>query len=253
MSESPILAPRIRWPNAPPAWTLERGAVLAGCADLDRWTREHPESREYLSPEELERARRFRFDEHRRRFIAARSILRCLLARCLGGGPRDVCFAVSASGKPGLPHDRGEPRVCFNASRSGGLGLFALTAIGELGVDIERIRALPDMEDVARAAFSAGERRAIEDLAAAEKERAFFAAWTRKEAYLKATGTGLSGSLEGDRIPPEPHAADLLTSIARDAPAGEGWCVLDLDPADGHAAALAIEAREFRLERWCWT
>ena len=171
---------------------------------------------ELLAPEEAARAARFRFARDREAFVARRVGLRRLLSRYGELGPGSLALAVDARGKLSAPL---LPELSFNLSGTRGLALAAVTRGGPIGVDVEALRGMPDALDIARSFFSADEVDALAGLAPAPRARAFLVAWTRKEAYLKGLGVGLSGDL---RAPPAPP-----------------WRVRSFAPGDGFVASLA--------------
>lgn len=188
------------------AATVERGGIAAaqlplGAREVDVWQASLDDKpapavqamEAILSDEEHERARRFFFARERVRFVVGRGILRVLLARYTGGSPQALTFTHGTNGKPALTAgEGGRAPLFFNVTHSDGLALYAFTRAGEVGIDVERIRELPDWEQVAASAFSP---RELERLRATPPERRrdeFFNAWARQEAVLKALGTGLS-------------------------------------------------------------
>lgn len=190
----------------------------------------------FLAPDEMDRAGRFRFDRLRRSFILARGALRVLLGRYLSIAPGGIEFSYGSKGKPALaaPH-----RLQFNASHSGDLALFAFTLDCEVGVDVERIRPMPDIEDVAKRFFCAEETAELMALPAGQRGHGFFLCWTRKEAYVKATGEGLSTPLDAFRVTLQPSEPAGIVHLERDPIAAQAWTLHDLAPAPGYAAALA--------------
>ena len=142
-----------------------------------------------LSPDETTRARRFHFEVHRRRFTVARGALRHLLGAYLRRSPESLVFRYGHRGKPELPE---APELSFNLSHSEERALLAVSHVAALGVDIERLRPMDDMEAIARRFFSPPEHAALMALAPGERVAGFFRCWTRKEAYLKAVGEGLA-------------------------------------------------------------
>jgi 4'-phosphopantetheinyl transferase len=198
-----------------------------------------------LAPDETDRAGRFRFDHLRRSFILARGALRVLLGRYLNIAPGGIEFGYGSKGKPALaaPH-----RLQFNASHSGDLALFAFTTDCEIGVDVERIRPIPDTEDVAKRFFCAEETAELMALPAGQREHGFFLCWTRKEAYIKATGEGLSTPLDAFRVTLQPSEPAGMVHLERDPIAAQAWTLHDLTPAPGYAAALAYRDSPRPLE-----
>ncbi|MBS0454279.1 MAG: 4'-phosphopantetheinyl transferase superfamily protein [Proteobacteria bacterium] len=146
-----------------------------------------------LSGDERERAGRFRFERDRQRFVLARAALRELLGAHLGESAAALRFTYGEQGKPALAQ---APHCRFNLSHSGDWGLLAIDPLGAcdaLGVDIELLRPVSDALALAAAVLDTGDTRALAALAPAQVPRAFFTAWTRGEACLKAMGTGFSG------------------------------------------------------------
>lgn len=175
-----------------------------------------------LSGDESDRAATFYFERDRRRFIVCRGILRVLLARYLDCAPREVAFIYGANGKPALAAGQTPPDgrpLYFNVAHSEGEALFAFTRVGEVGIDLEHIRELPDWEQVAAAAFSPHELAQLRACPAERRRDEFFRAWTRQEAVLKALGTGLGAIAE--------------------AGAESAFNVYPLEVGPGFAAALA--------------
>jgi 4'-phosphopantetheinyl transferase len=191
-----------------------------------------------LSSDETARASRFVFDRHRRRFIAGRSALRRILAAEAGRAPETLAFAYSPAGKPSLS-GTGVPALHFNLSHSDQWALVAVTHVGALGVDLEKARPLPDVLRLAQTAFSAAELEELRGVPASHQQDAFFAGWTRKEAYIKARGDHL-GTL-----------ADFDVSLAADGPRlvrvngapsePDRWALSSFVPVPGYAAALCVE------------
>ncbi|HYX44428.1 MAG TPA: 4'-phosphopantetheinyl transferase superfamily protein [Acidimicrobiales bacterium] len=183
-----------------------------------------------LSDEEHQRADRFHFGPDRDAFVLSRAALRAILARYLGQEPARLRFGASALGKPFVV---GGGDLRFSSSRSHGLALYAVARAREVGVDIERVRDGVDHRAIAGRYFSADEREELEGLPEPLARPAFFTAWTRKEAILKANGQGLSAGLKD---------GDVSPSLA----------VRSLDVGPGHAAALAAEGLIGRLLTWEW-
>jgi len=143
---------------------------------------------EILDANERARAARFHFERHRGRYVSAHVALRRLLAERTGRDAASLAFEMGAYGKPTLA---GEPRCAFSLSHSEDLALVALADDGEIGVDLERVRPLPDLDTLARQCLTAHECRELEAVAPGDRSRALLQRWTRKEACLKALGTGL--------------------------------------------------------------
>jgi 4'-phosphopantetheinyl transferase len=198
-----------------------------------------------LSVEEVIRADRFLFPEHRRSFVIARGILRHLLASYAAVSPSKLRFSYGDQGKPSLG---GEIPVCFNLSHSGDLGLFAFTMNRELGVDIEQHRRMVDLEQIARHFFSEGEVRDLLSLNGPVRETAFYRCWTRKEAFVKAVGEGLSIPLHNFRVALLPAQPASLVELP--AKHHRRWTMYDVSPCDGYSAAIVVEGNPIHLNRW---
>jgi len=195
-----------------------------------------------LSEEERHRAARFIAEPHRHRFIAARGQLRAALGRCLGTSAAEIELAYSATGKPTLAGTFATVGLHFNLSHSEDTAVFAVTLAGPVGIDVERIRRLRDFDLLVTRFFSSREQAAFLALPEGEKPGAFFHLWTRKEAWLKATGAGLAGGLDQVEVtflPGEPARFLSLPGVGHH-PAG--WSLHDLAAPAGFAAAVAVGA-----------
>jgi 4'-phosphopantetheinyl transferase len=184
-----------------------------------------------LDAGERARAERFVFERHRRRFTAARGLLRETLAAELGGDPAALRFEYGPRGKPRLAAGS-DDGLRFNVSHSGELLLIALARGAELGVDVEAVRPDIDHAAIARRFFSACEQAALLALPDPLRARGFFAIWTRKEAYVKLLGGGLSIPLDGFDVSLD-EPARLLRGAA-------GVTLLRAEAPDGFLAALAM-------------
>ena len=188
-----------------------------------------------LSPEEQTRAARFAFPHLRRAYVFGRGALRHLLASYTGIAPAALSFAYGPQGKPSLVSPT---RVRFNASHSGEQALFAFTLDIEIGVDIEAIREIPEVSQIARQFFCRAEEADLLALPPDQRQFAFSRCWTRKEAYIKAKGGGLSIPLDSFRVSLIPGEEVRFVKLAPDD-AGTPWTLHDLEIFDGFAGALA--------------
>jgi 4'-phosphopantetheinyl transferase len=192
----------------------------------------------WLSPEETARADRFRFPRHRRAFVLGRAALRALVASYLDMDAADVSFVYGPQGKPALENSDA-CSLRFNASNSGDLAAYAFTRGCDIGVDVEQHRALADLENIARRFFSPEETAELLDLAPGEKTAAFFRCWTRKEAYIKALGGGLSIPLDSFRVTLRPGDAARLVSSGGGADEARSWTLHEFDAGPDYAGAIA--------------
>jgi 4'-phosphopantetheinyl transferase len=170
-----------------------------------------------LSPDECARADRFRVSVPRRQFIVGRAILRQLLGACMAVDPSAVTFEVQARGKMVLSQAWSRRDLCFNVSHSGRLVAIALARGRDVGIDVEWMERSTDWSLLVDRIFSARERSELEALPASQQRTAFFGAWTRKEAYLKATGQGLIDALGSIEVSIAPEDAAMIRAL----PGGE--------------------------------
>jgi 4'-phosphopantetheinyl transferase len=192
----------------------------------------------YLSEDERSRAQRFRFPIDAYHFSAARALLRIVLAGYVRCDPRRLIFGYAAHGKPFLPHER---QLHFNLSHSGGGALIGVTLEREIGVDVEAVRADVEVESIAQQFFSGAEQAALASLPQAARTQAFFDCWTRKEAFVKARGEGLSLPLDQFDVSLQPGAPAQLLATRPDAREAAAWELLALDYGAGYAAAVMTE------------
>jgi 4'-phosphopantetheinyl transferase len=187
-----------------------------------------------IDEQERRRAAAFRFERDRRHFIVRRGRLRMILGELVGEAPARLGFVAGTHGKPAL--SAGAP--CFSASQSGSLMMLAIATV-EVGCDIERID--PDIEwlPIADLLFAPVEREALRRMPHRDARRAFFDCWTRKEAYVKALGLGLSYPLDA-----------FTVSVDREArmSAEEGWAITDAAPGGGYAGAVVAKAGSIHIE-----
>jgi 4'-phosphopantetheinyl transferase len=198
-----------------------------------------------LSPDERQRAARFHRDEHRRRYVAAHGALRIILGAYLEAAPESLAFEIGEHGKPSLrePFGPAGTRVEFNLSHSADLALLAVAHDHPVGVDVERWSEVEHLE-LAERFFSRAERDALRSLAnvAEHLDAGFFAAWTRKEAYLKATGYGIARGLHHFDVTLAPSVEAALLADRRDATATQRWTMRSFVPAKGYSGAVVAAA-----------
>ncbi len=197
-----------------------------------------------LSQAERQVAGRFFFEHDRRRFIVRRRTLRSILGRYLQISPEQLSFRRNPQGKPQLT----ESDIHFSVSHSAGLAVYVFGRRCQLGVDIEYLRPMPGASQIAAAFFSPSERSLLEALPVTDQQKAFFHCWTRKEAFVKAIGEGLSYPLDRFDVSlhPEEPAALLRT------PDHTGWFMTALAPASCWVGAMVTNKEGLRLvpHRW---
>ncbi len=205
-----------------------------------------------LSHDEQLRAERFHFERDRHRFIASRGTLRCILSSYLSLPPEQLGFQYGSGGKPALTEDYNPSDLRFNLSHSHELALYALLLHQEIGVDIEHIHPVRDVETIARRFFSIREYETLQSLPEHQKLEAFFNCWTRKEAYIKACGDGLAQSLDRFDVSLAPDEPAQLLSIDGSTAEATRWHLRGFTPAPGYIAALAAEGGNWHLAQQRW-
>jgi 4'-phosphopantetheinyl transferase len=205
-----------------------------------------------LSADERTRAERFYLERDRKRFIAGRGLLRTILGCYSGIDASRLQFCYGHHGKPALAETPGRSRLSFNLSHSQELILYAITREREIGVDVEHIRPISEFEQIAERCFSAREIAVFRALPPSQKLAAFFNAWTRKEACLKAMGDGLAFPMEQLDVSLSPGEPARLYDIKGYHSTVPHWSLQELTPAPGYVAALAVEGHGWRLKFWQW-
>lgn len=205
-------------------------------------------ARAVLSGDELARASKFVFDVDRNRYLAGRLALRRLLGRYLDRPPSDVRFAYSSYGKPELPGET----LRFNVAHSDDLAIIGLTEQDRLGVDVERIHEPEDVEGLASRVFSRRELDVFRALPDASKTQGFFNGWTRKEAFVKALGEGLSHPLDAFDVTLRPGEEPQLIEVGGSPARAAAWSLFDLSPMDGWVGAVAVESGDAALTHAGW-
>ena len=232
--------PAEQWRPAPKDLSLEENIVHVWRAES------RPCPTDLLSASERERAAQFHFEKDRHRYVAARSILRQLIGRYEQVPPESIEFAYNTYGKPALEGSS----LRFNVSHSADLVLLAFTRNKNIGVDVERIRPEFAAKEIAGRFFSQEEVAVLRALPAESLPGAFFTCWTRKEAFIKAHGSGLSLPLHKFVVSLDLPARLIRTEFDPDA--ARQWTLHDLLIDDGFRAALAVEGEPNRIDRWQW-
>jgi 4'-phosphopantetheinyl transferase len=208
-----------------------------------------------LGRDERERAARFRFPHLTRNFLVNHGRLRLILGAYSGIAPEDIAFSMNEFGKPELanaaasgPHGR----LRFNLSHTEGLALLALCRGADVGTDVEAVRSMSDFELIAESHFSESEVAALQAFDAGERQRAFFRCWTRKEAFLKAHGRGLSIPLDSFAVSLAEEERPALLECRWDPAETARWSLFSLDPEPGFIGALAIERGDWQIDTFEW-
>jgi 4'-phosphopantetheinyl transferase len=204
-----------------------------------------------LSSDEREKAGRFHFDKHRRRYVVTHAMLRIILGRFyLDIEPHKLEFRYGEHGKPYISDHFQGRKLCFNIANSHELALYALTRNDEIGIDVEFQRELTGADDIAARYFSSAEIAAIQSLPGETKQKGFYNCWTRKEAFIKAIGKGLSFPLDKFEVSLVPGESARIISIEGDAVKAKQWTLESLDPGQGYIAALAVQKLGLNHSFW---
>ena len=205
-----------------------------------------------LSTEEKHRAGRFRGREDRIRFIAAHHFTREILSNYLDKRPEKINIAYNQYGKPELEEYDDASGLRFNLSHSDDIAVLAVGRWFNVGVDIERVKHNAAIEDIARRFFSSGEVELFLSQPENIRDEAFFRCWTRKEAYIKARGKGMSIPLDQFEVSFLPGEPPKMISIMGDSEAAARWSLFHLVPGDGYIGALAVEGHPDQLTLFQW-
>lgn len=232
--------------SALPSQPLTDSDLHIWCASLNA----SPENLSYylslLSPDEVRRAERFYFERDRNRFIIGHGLLRFLLGGYLNMNPAEIVFVYGEYGKPSLKPVETNKVLEFNVAHSQDLVLYAFNWDRKVGIDVEYMIPLADMDDFARQFFSPKESQFINSLSGKQKEDAFFKTWTCKEAFMKANGTGLTIPINQVEITLSANEEVRLNSIGSDNDELARWHLELFEPISGYQAAMAVEGYDGR-------
>lgn len=201
-----------------------------------------------LSEAERERAARFYFPADKDRFITAHGCLRDILGRYLRCQPGQISFSTNQYGKPALQNHQLE----FNLSHSGDFALIAATCARKVGIDVERIRPGISSQVIARHYFSPSEVAELQTLSPEQRETAFFTCWTRKEAYIKAQGLGLSLPLDSFDVSLTPDESAILRATRPDSEEASRWTLFAFETDPCYESAVAVKGKDLEVRLWDW-
>ena len=241
------------WPNRADVPPLEEDTIHVWRIWLAESKERIRSFRELLSDAEREQAERFLFDEHRHRFTVGRAQLRRILGSYIDVDAVQVDFRYTNLGKPYFAEGVSDPHLEFNFTNSNDCALLAITYRTELGIDIEKIREMTNMEGLARRFFAQPEIDVIvQEPSELRRQEYFFRCWTRKEAFLKAIGTGLTfplGNVCVSVADTEPVRIQWIQDRAEEA---GRWELAHLMPSAGYVGALARQSSGEQLLSWHW-
>ena len=252
MKAAPITSPVPQWRAPPETLVLGCDEVHVWRATLDQTQSQIQSFLHNLAADEQARAERFYFERDRERFIVARGVLRAILGGYLNQAPECLSFCYRSHGKPALAGESGGDVIRFNVSHSHGIALYAVTRGREVGIDLEHIRSDLVVEEIAERFFSRREVAMLRALPTEAQRQAFFRCWTRKEAYIKARGEGLSLPLDQFDVSLAPGEPAALLGTRPDPSEASRWSLQELIPTPGYVAALAVEGRGLSLACWQW-
>jgi 4'-phosphopantetheinyl transferase len=236
-----------QWGTAPDEMSLQSREVHVWRADLRVIPAEMEELFGTLSSGERARAATFKFPRDQERFMVSRGILRQVLARYLHQSASELHLCNGPFGKPALSDVPGVEALQFNLSHSHNLAVFAVARREEIGIDLERVEPFPAGDLVSRRSFTRDEVRFLRAVSQDRQLEEFFGSWTRKEAYLKARGEGLSLRIDTLSVPTS--SAGSVTFFDRGASV---WSMHTFKPALGYVAALAVHGIPGKLKFWEW-
>ncbi|MGB3402568.1 MAG: 4'-phosphopantetheinyl transferase superfamily protein [Microcoleaceae cyanobacterium] len=235
------------WLSPPNHLKLTADQVDIWQADLNLSAQQLTQFQFILSDDEQQRAERFRFDKDRNQYIAARGILRTLLGQYLDISPKALNFSYSDKGKPSLSTSDLTQPIQFNLSHSNHKALYGMTLNRQIGIDLEYMRTIEALS-LAKRFFSQQEFIQLHSTPNEVRKQLFFQLWTAKEAYLKATGEGLSGlekveiSLEKMQLLSTENPQKLLSN----------WSIFSLNINPEYIAAVAVAGEQLNYRYWQW-
>ena len=238
------------WELPPEELIIEEGEIHVWRAILDGDAEDFSRQAGTLSRTELARAAKFKFEKDRRRYMMARGILRAILGRYLSLDACEVRLDTGLYGKPRLRKLEGGPDLRFSLAHSQGFALYAFVLGHEVGVDLEFIKEDVDVMRLADHVFSEKQTEALNEHSGIDRVLAFYSAWTRMEAYLKACGLGFSVDPRCVDLPILVGAPDEFVNPNSEADKDEKWTIYDLEPAPEFAGAMVVEGVDWHLVRW---
>ena len=237
------------WLNPPHNFIVSEEVVHVWRADLEVDESSQRSFLKLLAPDEESRAGKFRFAKDRRNFIAARGMLRVLLGKYLETNPAEISFEYSRFGKPGIANSNA---LRFNITHSQNIALFAFTKKFTIGIDVEFVNPDIEVKDIAKKFFSTNEIMNLLALPVKQQALGFFNCWTRKEAFIKAVGEGLSFPLDKFEVSLEPGKPAKLLATHWEPAAVSKWSMYSMSPEPNFVGSLVIEGLVEEVAFWNW-
>ena len=241
------------WNSPPLDLTLDLGEIHVWRVSLAQTESCLQSLQQTLSPDERTKADRFRFPKDRSQFIVSRGALRAILSRYLNISSHILRFDYNPYGKPSLIVGQGGNTLRFNVSHSRGMALIAITKNRDIGVDLEGINPNFSCLEIAEKFFSPLENSVLLSLPEHLQATAFFTCWTRKEAYIKAVGKGLSIPLNQFDVSLAPGEPAALLNVEENPEEASKWSLIELFPSSDMVAAVAVAGDCWKLDCWEWT
>lgn len=235
------------WSAPPSEWYLPSTDVHIWQASLQVTARQQERFTQMLSADEMARATRFHFPQHREHYIAGRGLLREILSRYQNCLPEAIRFSYNSFGKPALLASAGQDALQFNISHSHGVALFAFVRGVDIGIDVQHTDAVTDLLQAGAVVFSTDEMEVLRALPPERRRARFFQFWTRKEAYIKAVGGGFSLPLNGIDVSRLPAGRVWQAESPGAQFEQTDWNVWDFTACPGYAAAVAIKKEHWRF------
>ena len=242
----------IQWLDPPRRPSLSHRDVNLWRVALDDCQTHVTALKQTLTADEMQRADRFRFDQHRNRFIVGRGALRAILGPYLGAAPLSLRFDYNDHGKPRLHGQTGLEAIRFNLAHAGGLAVVAVARGRTVGVDMEQIIDRGNLQRIADRFFAPREAEAIRSLNEPARTEAFFNCWTRKEAYVKALGVGITLPLNCFEVSVLPGQPALLLRVYDRCDLRFRCSMSELHVAPGYAGALVVAGDDCATSYWQW-
>lgn len=241
-----------QWSVPPEVVSLETDQVHVWRVHLNLSKQALPRNVQVLSLDEVKKAEKFYLEADRIRYSTTRVVVREILSSYLGVRPEEIIFAYNQYGKPYLVSAGPERNLNFNISHAGDMSLLAVTLDRRIGVDIELVRDEASIETIAKRFFLPSEVSQLLSLPESLRQEAFFTCWTRKEAFIKAQGQGLSIPLdqfEVTFIPNEIPRLIIADSFLRES---QVWSIIHLEPGPDYVGALVVEGDGLKVTGWDW-
>jgi 4'-phosphopantetheinyl transferase len=238
------------WDKSPTELQLDNTFVDVWRSRIDLSDAKINEYLGILSDDELKRAEQFTFPNKKDEYVVTRGLLRRALSLVLKQDPASFSFSYSESKKPYLTTEVDSQSLAFNVSHSHGQALVAISLNRKLGIDIEKIRPEVEYEKLAARFFSKAEHKALMQCAQAERVAAFFATWTRKEAFVKAVGKGIAFGLSEFDVNVDASEPPRMLHTRWDANDVKNWHMASIESVNSHMATVVADGRTFQLRLW---